>query len=369
MIERRSDIFTLSVSQMTEQLADVYVSLTQNGVPFRKFPSVMLWGSPGVGKSQGVRQIAKELEERTGKTVLITDVRLLLFNPVDLRGIPTANAEKTLAVWLKPKIFQMDESDNVINILFLDEISAAPMSVQAAAYQITLDRTVGEHTLPENCIVIAAGNSVTDKSVAYNMPKALANRLCHMEIFCDHAGWREWAIKSGIHEIVLGFLDYYPDLLAEPMEKVKSNAFPTPRSWEMVSNILSYVSPRVADVYPMIIGCIGVSAAYQLREWSEVYQNIPPVEAIFAGTHTGVPARPMMLFALSAQILSYIRKHHSKQEVTNVIKYTTRFPGEFRNRMFWDLLQIKAIRPALRGNDVFCEWFSKTNRHWSDYGV
>jgi hypothetical protein len=90
---------------------------------------------------------------------------LLLFNPIDLRGIPTANEDKTLAIWLKPKIFQMDPSDEVINILFLDEISAAPQSVQAAAYQITLDRVVGEHKLPENCIVIAAGNRTTDMDI------------------------------------------------------------------------------------------------------------------------------------------------------------------------------------------------------------
>lgn len=118
----------------------------------------MLWGPPGVGKSQGVRQIAEHITEETGKSVAINDVHLLLFNPVDLRGIPTANADKTLAVWLKPKIFQMDESTDTVNILFLDEISAAPPSVQAAAYQITLDRSIGEHRLPDNCIVIAAGN-------------------------------------------------------------------------------------------------------------------------------------------------------------------------------------------------------------------
>ena len=142
----------------------------------------MLWGPPGVGKSQAVRQIAKEIGDRTGKRVNVTDVRLLLFNPIDLRGIPTANADKTLAVWLKPQIFQMDASDDIVNILFLDEISAAPQSVQAAAYQITLDRVVGEHKLPDNCIVIAAGNRMTDKSVAFKMPKALANRLMHIDI-------------------------------------------------------------------------------------------------------------------------------------------------------------------------------------------
>ena len=152
---------------MVALLAQSYSALINTGMPLKTFPSVMLWGAPGVGKSQGVRQIAERIQGITGKKVSVTDVRLLLFNPVDLRGIPTANEDRTLAVWLKPKIFQMDPSEEVVNILFLDEISAAPQSVQAAAYQITLDRTVGEHKLPENCIVIAAGNRMSDRSVAY----------------------------------------------------------------------------------------------------------------------------------------------------------------------------------------------------------
>ena len=98
----------------------------------------MLWGPPGIGKSQGVREIADNIKAKTGKKVHITDVRLLLFNPVDLRGIPTANADKTLAVWLRPQIFQMDAGDDTINILLLDEISAAPQSVQALRTRLLL---------------------------------------------------------------------------------------------------------------------------------------------------------------------------------------------------------------------------------------
>lgn len=159
-------------------------------------PSVMLWGPPGVGKSQAVREIARRNETDTSKKkVNVTDVRLLLFNPIDLRGIPTANADKTLAVWLKPQIFQMNPDDSVVNILFLDEISAASQSVQAAAYQITLDRVIGEHKLPDNCIVIAAGNRTTDKSVAYKMPKALANRLMHIEIVDSFSSWKKVGCK------------------------------------------------------------------------------------------------------------------------------------------------------------------------------
>ena len=121
-----------------------------------------------------VEFIKSALLPAVAEEVNITDVRLLLFNPIDLRGIPVADQRRQFAVWLKPKIFKMNGTEDYVNILLLDEISAAPQSVQAAAYQITLDRKVGEHALPKNCIVIAAGNRVTDKSVAYQMPKALA---------------------------------------------------------------------------------------------------------------------------------------------------------------------------------------------------
>ena len=191
-----SNIPSMTVDKMVNRLSDAYTQLIQNNLPVKTMPSVMLWGPPGVGKSQAVRQIAGAIETRTGKKVKVTDVRLLLFNPIDLRGIPTSNADKTLAVWLKPQIFQMDDSEDIINILFLDEISAAPQSVQAAAYQITLDRVVGEHRLPENCIVIAAGNRTTDKSVAFKMPKALANRLMHIEVEGSFTGLSPSHVES-----------------------------------------------------------------------------------------------------------------------------------------------------------------------------
>ena len=107
----------------------------------------------------------------------------------------------------------MDEREDVVNILFLDEISAAPQSVQASAYQITLDRVIGEHKLPDNCLVVAAGNRVTDRSVAYKMPRALANRLMHFEIVPDFVSWKEWAIRSGINDKVIGFLSFKQNYL------------------------------------------------------------------------------------------------------------------------------------------------------------
>lgn len=353
MAETEAGLYSVNVDKMVNMLSKAYINLINAGVPFKKFPSVMLWGPPGVGKSQGIREIAKCIEQSTDRRVVITDVRLLLFNPVDLRGIPTANEDKTLAVWLKPKIFQMDDSEQTVNILFLDEISAAPPSVQAAAYQMTLDRTVGEHRLPENCIVIAAGNRVTDKSVAYNMPKALANRLCHFDIQGEADSWHDWAVKSGIHPYVSGYIEYNSVALMRFDSSAASLAFPTPRSWELVSNILNFVSSDIDEVYPMIIGCIGHAAAASFKVWTELYKALPSVEEICESKEVAVPKSPELRIALRSDMVAYARKHPERSVVDALISVACRLPWSFRGKLLHDFCQISELRSAVEQNEVF----------------
>ena len=366
-MQTNNGVIQMTVNQMSAILANAYAKLIQSKVSLRKFPSVMLWGAPGVGKSQGVRQIARLLSEATGKKVLVTDVRLLLFNPVDLRGIPTANAEKTLAVWLKPKIFQMDDSEDVVNILFLDEISAAPQSVQAAAYQITLDHTVGEHKLPENCIVIAAGNRVTDRSVAFHMPKALANRLCHIEVESHQKSWHNWAVKANIHEEVVSFLDANPEFLMDFHPEEDGLAFPTPRSWEMVSNVLNYTGTNTKEAFPIIVGCVGERAAYALLEWNKVYDRVPEAKDVFDGTEKGVPTRPETLYALAARIVAYAHNTITEKQLNHAIEYVVKMQVEFRNRVLKDFAEIKKLVPYLKKNNLYTTWFERMNLYWDDY--
>ncbi|MCH5183548.1 MAG: AAA family ATPase [Oscillospiraceae bacterium] len=320
----------LSVERTIETLSNAYCTVIEKGVSPKALPSVMLWGPPGVGKSQAVRQIAKDIEFSTGKSVRITDVRLLLFNPIDLRGIPTSNADKTLAIWLKPQIFQMDDSEDVINILFLDEISAAPQSVQAAAYQITLDRVVGEHRLPDNCIVIAAGNRITDKSVSFKMPKALANRLLHIEVEGSYDSWHQWAVRSGIHEKVLGFLSFRSDRLFGFDATNDDLAFATPRSWEMVSSLLNHVGDDVDKLYPMIAGLVGSGIAIEFRSWCRVYSELPCMEDIFAGRTELIPKGTDGMYAVVSSMTVYARDHKNDLfQIGNSIHYARRLPADF----------------------------------------
>ncbi|MBO4415891.1 MAG: AAA family ATPase [Lachnospiraceae bacterium] len=353
-----SNMPAMNVGDMVEELATAYSTLINKGLPLKLMPSVMLWGPPGVGKSQGIRQIAKEIGENTGKTVNVTDVRLLLFNPIDLRGIPTANEDKTLAVWLKPQIFQLDDSDDVINILFLDEITAAPQSVQAAAYQITLDRVIGEHKLPDNCIVIAAGNRTTDKSVAFKMPKALANRLLHLEIEISFDSWKQWAVRNGINDKVLGYLSFRQDALMAFDAASEELAFATPRSWEMVSNILNSVNGDEDAVFSLISGLVGIGAASEFRTWCKVYQNLPDVSDIFEGKNCSVPKSPDELYALCSAMTVYASQHRDDMTmIENSINYASKLPPDFSVVLLRDYMSIeKGYRTKLMRLPVFQKW-------------
>lgn len=353
-----SNVPSMSVGKLIEVLGDSYCSVISNGLPVKTMPSVMLWGPPGVGKSQAVRQIASRIENETGKKVNVTDVRLLLFNPIDLRGIPTANQDKTLAVWLRPQIFQMDDSPDVVNILFLDEISAAPQSVQAAAYQITLDRTVGEHRLPENCIVIAAGNRTADKSVAYKMPKALANRLMHIDVEGSFEAWKEWAVRTGINEKVIGFLSFRRNYLMGFDPGSDDLAFATPRSWEMVSNILNGIGSDISKMYPLIAGIVGTGIAVEFRTWEKVYKDLPSIDDIFAGKMPHVPKNTDALYALTASMTAYARSH--KDDLTgigNSIRYAGAMPPDFSVVLLKDYMYIEpGFREKLMRIPEFAKW-------------
>ena len=331
----------LSAEELIEKLSYTYERLLSAGLDGRDVPAVMLWGQPGIGKSAAVKQIARELGRRTGKRCDVTDVRLLLFNPIDLRGIPTANQDKTLAVWLKPKLFAMDESSKVINILFLDEISAAPPSVQAAAYQITLDRTVGEHKLPDNCIVIAAGNRVTDKSVAYKMPKALANRMCHMEIKGSFTAWQDWAIRSDISARVLGFLAFRQDQLNTFDPANEDLAFATPRSWEMVSRVLKATGDNPKELKPVISGLIGTGLCHEFVAWCSIYDKLPKIEDIFSGKERNVPTGTDVLYALISSMTVYAREHKDdSRKIAASIRYAMAMPPDFAGVLLRNYLAI-----------------------------
>ena len=355
------NIPSVTVGDVIRILADLYTAAFQEGT-LSGMPSAALWGPMGVGKSTAVKTLAGRVSERTGQKVTVTDIRLLNFSPVDLRGIPAADARHEFTVWLKPKIF--DLSGEGIQFLFLDEISAAPQSLQAAAYQIALDKRIGEHELPANCIVICAGNRTTDMSVAYRMPKALANRLMHFEIRPAFDSWYEWAVENGMDERVMGYLAFDNSRLnTEP--GVEELAFPTPRSWEFVSRVLKTSGKPPQELHELISACVGSSAAGEFEAWCLVYRELPAAADILSGKSRKPVKGTDAMYALVSSLTACIAGKGEKiavEELENACRYVSAFPADFSALFFRGLMRLEGPNLRLMKVPAFLEWMKKNRR-------
>jgi hypothetical protein len=325
----------------------------------KKVPTVMLWGQPGVGKSEGVHRLAEKLENETGKKVHVKDVRLLLYNPIDLRGIPVPDERKENAKWLSPEVFKFDSSPQTINILLLDELSAAPPSVQAAAYQLILDRKIGEHVLPDNVIVIGAGNRQQDRGVAYKMPTPLANRMSHFEVVSEIEDWKDWAIETKVHPMIIGFLNFKPTYLNKFDAKNDATAFATPRTWSFVDDYLNIFEDQIEAAFPMIVSTVGEGVAIEFKAFCKTYHSLPSFEDIAQGKEVKLKnTNPDVICALSSMIVGRA-ENISKDELRNVFHFLLQcnLPSEFMVMTVKDLFRVKGVMEKLREFNRFSEWY------------
>lgn len=366
MADSNLNIPVLSVGELVDQMTNYYLKSMEN-MQIKDIVSLFLWGPFGVGKSSAIKQMAKRLEESTEKKVVVRDIRLLLYSPVDLKGVPMADEKRAFTNWLTPKVFQMDTSDDVINILFLDELSAAPAMVQAAAYQIVLDRIVGEYVLPDNCIVIGAGNRTTDRSVAYRMPSALANRFLHFTIEADYESWLEWAIKNDINERVIGYISNRPEKLFNDDVALDDVAIATPRSWTFVSNILNAMQPQdVSEIHNLISGAIGAGNAYEFEAWNDVYKELPSAEKIFQGQVKVFPKKQDVLYALVTSMIVYVKQYADEitsDELENGCHFASEFPADFTAMFYRSVITIDKLKMRLLMCQSLKDWV-KDNRKY-----
>ena len=269
-----------------------------------------LHGSPGIGKSDLVRAIASEYNEMGRRTALI-DVRLPLWEPTDIKGIPYFNSNDNTMVWAQPAELPSAEfaKDYDLVILFLDELNGAAPAVQAAAYQLILDRRVGEYHLPENVVMVAAGNLETDKGVTYRMPKPLANRFMHYEVRHNFDDWSEWAIENGISPDVIGYLTYRKEDLMKFDAKIAGNSFPTPRSWAFVSKMLEDVDGfSESEITDMVVAAIGEGTALQFANHRKLAALLPNPTDILNGKVKELKTKEISaLYSLATSLAYEIR--------------------------------------------------------------
>lgn len=304
---------------------------------------VMLWGPPGVGKSQIVAQIAER------HAVPMIDVRLSQMEPSDLRGIPFRVENRV--EWAAPSLLPDEDRHGRYGILFLDEITSSPPSVSAAAYQLILDRRLGDYVVPSGWAIFAAGNRQGDRGVTYAMPSPLANRFSHFEVEANLEDWAAWAFENGIDERLIGFLRYKPERLFD--FDPSQHAFPTPRSWEFAGRALKKFGDLPELLLPALQACVGASAGIELHAFLRNLDRMPDLDAILEGKEVPLPEEIDIQYAVASSLAG--RAIRNQEKIGAALDYADKFPlREMGIMMVFDIH--KAVGQRLFSVPQFSKW-------------
>ena len=266
---------------------------------FKRQRPVFLWGPPGIGKSELVASIAEDLGGH------MIDLRLSQMEPTDLRGIPFFNKDNGKMDWAPPVELPDQElaSQYPVVILFLDEMNSAAPAVQAAAYQLVLNRRVGKYVLPDNVVMVAAGNRESDKGVTYRMPSPLSNRFVHLEMREDFDSWLQWAVLNRIHKDVIGYVSFAKQDLYDFDPRSSGRSFATPRTWTFVSELLDDDSTFDSGTIDLISGAVGEGIAVKFMAHRKVAGQMPEPTDVLEGKVTELKIKEISaMYSLSTSL-------------------------------------------------------------------
>jgi hypothetical protein len=291
----------------------------------KKKRPIFLWGAPGIGKSEIVEQITDSLSNSH-----LIDIRLSLWEPTDIKGIPYFDSNSGTMVWGAPSELPSEEFaaqfDHIV--LFLDEMNSAAPSVQAAAYQLILNRRVGQYKLPDNVMIVAAGNREADKGVTYRMPAPLANRFIHLELAVSFDDWFQWSVVNNINTDVVGYLTFAKKDLYDFDPRSPSRSFATPRSWTFVSELLDDDLDE-ATTTDLVAGAVGEGLALKFMAHRKVAASMPNPSDILAGKVKEMKSKEISaMYSLTVSLCYELKEASDKNDkkfddkVNNLLRFS-----------------------------------------------
>lgn len=329
---------------------------------------VYISGAPGIGKSAMIHQMAKPgkllqfickkmpgFAAYTGGATVV-DIRLSMFDPVDLRGLPATIDGRT--VWLKPGFWPVDESKPVF--IFFDEIDRASTACRNAALQIVLDRRIGEHTLPGNVRIFAAGNGATDKGFTGALGTALNNRFAHIDLEPGVAPWLKYAADRGLNPALIAFHEMRKaesDIFHKLNPGRDEKAFPTARAWESVHDVLELCPKSLR--FDAVAGLVGEIAAGDFVAFLELYESIGDILPAIWRDPAGATVFDSSEINRHYAVAVGLAHNVTAATMPALCTYAARLPREF------EILAISTatrIDPALKNCPAYLD-YAQRNQH------
>lgn len=302
-------------------------------------PAIMLRGAPGVGKSSIVKAVADKLG------IGFIDVRLAQMERVDFAGLPSINNGMT--EWNVPSFWPRDQKSK--GIILLDEITSAPSDCQVAAYSVVLDRRIpnSNYVLPNGWLIVAAGNRTCDRAVVKTMSSALANRFVHFEVEANVEDWVKWATYNGINPSVIGFVNYRPNLLFKMEGQNLEQGWPSPRSWERVSNCISMFNGDTNIMRKVVYGLIGNSVGIEFMEFFKMSAEFDSILEVMTNDSIPfeLPDKADKRYAISSAVIYHLwngkTEEDEEKRINGFYKILMKMPNDFAAMM---------VRAAMLGN-------------------
>jgi hypothetical protein len=326
-----------------------------------------LWGSPGIGKTFGVNDTVISMD-------MIPEIQSLGgMESVDLRGLPKDKNDDV--VWSTPDFIanvrrKRAESGKPV-ALFIDEVNANAQSVQVPLMQLFQFRRIGPHVLPDDTRLIGAGNLQSDRAAAQRMSTALNNRGTHLEIASPASieGVKDWckvAVVKKFHPAVIAFImlrgapngikgnpGYSPGMLHNFDPNSQEKAFPSPRSWEYVSDLLDHCTDTTR--HHLVRGTVGEIAAAEFEGFLKVYKSAPPIIKILSDpAGCPVPVEPGVQYAVALAL----SRAATPSNFASVLTYVQRIGREFEIVTATDAIR---RNPDLTDTPAFVQWAARNS--------
>lgn len=290
-------------------------------------PPILIHSSPGIGKSSIVRRVAEKLD------IGFVDVRLAEMESVDIRGLPSVDKDKGVMKWNAPDFWPRDPKSK--GIIFLDEITSCDKSCQVAAYELILDRKIGDfYKVPSGWYIVSAGNLTTDRAVAMTMSSALSNRFLHVELEADSEQWIKWAITNNIHPSVTGFIQYRPENLFNMEKENLERGWPSPRSWDRVSQMCKIYGNNEQLLRKITYGLVGPAKGVEFMEFHRLNKNFDSIlDMMYGKIPVKIPEKNDQLYAMCSSLIYMLWRgkdeNDENRRLNGFFTILTEMPPEF----------------------------------------
>ena len=247
------------------------------------YTPVSIIGKSGIGKTESIASLAKELG------VSFKELRLSHYQETDLVGLPYIENGLTKHA---PSTILPPSQDTNQGILLLDEVTSSQKSMRSAVYQLMdSSRKLGEYIMPSRWLIVACGNGPQDGGDFRGIEAAFMSRGFCWRVEPNLAVWKQWALKAGVHPTVIAYLSFQPDKLHVMNPDNPYDMITCPRNWTKLSTQLKNMEKRTSngiitdddDLEFSSAGCVGAAEGPSFSAFYRYNKEVIDPADILAG--------------------------------------------------------------------------------------